>query len=146
MKAASAIYESEQKHRKVLGPLLSIVLDVNIQAILNEDKTNPDSIVEVAKNMLLFMIFFQEDKNEFGGGLDPSTQAGLSAGCCWAQPKYKALWNATACPTFLVATAGPWIVILGAVITDGVIVQQLTDYIWVGLDSILSELHITHAA
>ena len=34
---------------------------------------------------------------------------------------------------------GPWI-------ADGVIVQQLTDYIWVGLDSVLSESHITHIA
>jgi hypothetical protein len=47
---------------------------------------------------------------------------------------------------FLVATAGPWIAILGAVITDGVIVQRLTDYIWVGLDSVLNESHITHVA
>ena len=47
---------------------------------------------------------------------------------------------------FLLATAGPWIAILGAVITDGMIVQRLTDYIWVGLDSVLNELHITHIA
>ena len=56
------------------------------------------------------------------------------------------LRNATVCPTFLVATAGPWIAILGAVITDGVIVQRLTDYIWVGLDSILNESHIIYVA
>lgn len=36
--------------------------------------------------------------------------------------------------------------ILGAVITDGVIVQRLTDYIWVGIDSVLNESHITHVA
>ena len=56
------------------------------------------------------------------------------------------LRNATACPTFLVATAGPWIAILAAVITDGVIVQRLTDYIWVGMESVLSESHITRVA
>ena len=48
--------------------------------------------------------------------------------------------------TFLVANAGPWIAILGAVITDGVIVQRLTDYIWVVLDSVLNESHITYVA
>jgi serine/threonine protein kinase len=37
-------------------------------------------------------------------------------------------------------------VILGAVITDGVIVQRLTDYIWVGLDSVLYESHLIHVA
>lgn len=90
MKAASAIYESEEKRRKVLTPLLCAILDVNIQTILNEDKTNPDGIVEVVKNMLLFLTFLQEDKNEFGdGGSDPSTQAGLSAGRCWAQSRVR---------------------------------------------------------
>jgi serine/threonine protein kinase len=37
-------------------------------------------------------------------------------------------------------------VVLGAVITDGVIVQRLTDYVWVGLDSVLNEPHITRVA
>jgi len=88
MKAASAIYESEESRRKELTPLLCAILDVNIQMILNEDKTNPDGIVETAKNMLLFLTFLKEEKNEFGeGGSDPSTQAGLSAGRCWAQPR-----------------------------------------------------------
>ena len=36
------------------------------------------------------------------------------------------------------------ITILGAVIMDGMIVQGLTDYIWVGLDSILNESHIAN--
>jgi hypothetical protein len=88
MKAATAIYESEEKRRKVLTPLLCAILDVNIQMILNEDKTNPDGIVEVVKNTLHFMILLQEDKNELGdGGSDASNQAGLSAGRCWAQPR-----------------------------------------------------------
>jgi hypothetical protein len=37
-------------------------------------------------------------------------------------------------------------VILGAVFTDGLIVQRLTDYIWVGLDSVLNEGHILRVA
>jgi hypothetical protein len=56
------------------------------------------------------------------------------------------LRNATGCPTFLIGSAGPWIVILGAVITDGVIGQRLTNCVWVGLDSVLNEPHITHVA
>jgi serine/threonine protein kinase len=54
--------------------------------------------------------------------------------------------NATSCPTFLIANAGPWLVILGVVITDFVIVQRLSECSWVGLDSILSESHIAHVA
>jgi serine/threonine protein kinase len=37
-------------------------------------------------------------------------------------------------PAFLIATAGPWLCILGAVFADHVIVQQLTDFIWIGGD------------
>jgi hypothetical protein len=37
-------------------------------------------------------------------------------------------------------------VIFGAVITDDVIVQRLTDYVWVGLHSVLNESHITNVA
>ena len=88
MKAATAIYESEEKRRNVLTPLLCAILEVNIQTILNGDKTNPDGIVEVMINALRFLIFLQEDKNEFGdGGSDPSTQAGSSVARCWAQPR-----------------------------------------------------------
>jgi hypothetical protein len=114
--------------------------------------------------VLLFLILLEEDKNELGdGGSDPSTQTGLSLGRAWAQakvlnllialfiahsfiPQYERFRNATNCPTFLVASAGPWIVILGAVITDGVIVQRLTDYVWVGMDSVLNECHIMRAS
>ncbi|KAK2461366.1 hypothetical protein APHAL10511_006590 [Amanita phalloides] len=147
MKAATAIYESEEKHQKVLTPHLSTILGVNIQAIQNEDKMSPDGMVEGTMNKPPFLIFLQEDKNELGdGGSDPSTQAGLSAGRCWAQPKYKKYRDAVACPTFLLATAGPWFAILGAVITDGMIVQRLSNYLWVGLDSILYESHIVDVA
>ena len=45
-------------------------------------------------------------------------------------------------PSFLIATAGPWFAILGLVFTDSVIIQRLTDFIWVGLDSVLNEAHI----
>ncbi len=38
------------------------------------------------------------------------------------------------CPTFLVALAGPWMCILGAVFVDHVVVQRLTNFIWIGGD------------
>jgi len=60
MKATSAIYEIEEKRRAVLTPLLC---GVNIQMILNEDKTNPDGIVEAANNMARSLLLLKEDKN-----------------------------------------------------------------------------------
>jgi hypothetical protein len=88
MKAASAIYETESKRREKLTPLLCDILGVDIKMIMNADKTIPDGIVEVGKNNAHSLLLLMEDKNEFGdGGSDPSTQAGLSAGRCWAQSK-----------------------------------------------------------
>ena len=54
--------------------------------------------------------------------------------------------DATSCATFLVTTTGPWIAILGVVITDGMIVQRLTDYIRAGLDCVFNESHIIRVA
>jgi hypothetical protein len=48
MKSASAIYENEEERRATLAPLLCDTLAVNIQTILNKDKTNPDGVVEMA--------------------------------------------------------------------------------------------------
>ncbi|KAF8591615.1 hypothetical protein K439DRAFT_776432 [Ramaria rubella] len=42
--------------------------------------------------------------------------------------------NACLCPSFCIGIAGPWICVLGAVLTDNVIVQPLTDYIWLDYD------------
>jgi len=55
-------------------------------------------------------------------------------------------WDATNCPTILIATTGPWITILGAIFTDCFIVQHLMDYAWVGLDSATNGQHISCAA
>ncbi|PPQ79188.1 hypothetical protein CVT25_002773 [Psilocybe cyanescens] len=147
MKAASTIYTTEEKRQAELTPIHCRILGVDMQTILNDESTDADGVVESLMAVGRFLILLKEDKNEFGeGGSDPSTQAGLSMAHFWAQPKLEKLRNATNCPTFVVATAGPWIVILGAVFTDGLIVQRLTDYIWVGLDSALNEAHISRVA
>jgi len=80
MISASAIYENEEKRRAVLNPLLCGMLRVNIQMIVNADKTTPDGIVE--------LYCLQEDKNEYrDGNSDPATQTGLYVGRCWAQDR-----------------------------------------------------------
>ena len=44
----------------------------------------------------------------------------------------KAVLNSSCCPTFLIAIAGPWICILGAVFVEHVVIQELTDFVWIG--------------
>jgi hypothetical protein len=89
MKAASAIYPDEDKRRSELNPILSDVLSVYIQAIVNSDKTRPDGIVEfLIVNVGPAAIMLEEDKNENGdGGSDSSTQVCFTFGRSWADPK-----------------------------------------------------------
>ncbi|KAL5640693.1 hypothetical protein ACGC1H_001243 [Rhizoctonia solani] len=42
------------------------------------------------------------------------------------------LRRATRCPNFLISIAGPWLCVSGAVYLDRVVIQPLTDYIWLG--------------
>jgi hypothetical protein len=84
MKAASAIYTSEDKRREKLMPLLGDILNVDIHAFLNSDRTNADGIVELVKSWGRGLLLYVG-----GGSSDPSTQAGLSVGRCWAQWRVK---------------------------------------------------------
>ena len=61
-------------------------------------------------------------------------------------PQHRILRDNTCCPTFLLASAGPWIAVLGAIFTDKVVVQRLTDFVWVGLDATLNEQHCHRVA
>ena len=88
MKAATAVYENERKRRDKLNPLLSEVLGVHIQAIVNSDNTRPDGVVELSTPIGFATIMQEEDKNEKGdGNSDPSAQAGFSYARTWAQDK-----------------------------------------------------------
>jgi hypothetical protein len=94
MIAATAIYPNENARRDALTPLLRGILDVDIVTMLNEDKTSPDGVVELGTTPARSLLLVKEDKNEFGdGGSDPSTQAGLSVGRCWAQHLAPSLCN-----------------------------------------------------
>ncbi|KAG2052546.1 hypothetical protein BDR06DRAFT_515094 [Suillus hirtellus] len=81
-----------------------------------------------------------EEKNEVGdGGSDPSVQASFSFVHLTRDSQYTELRSKCNCPTFLVAHAGPWLAVLGAVFTDKYIVQRLTDFIWIPARSALDD-------
>ncbi|KAH9066510.1 kinase-like domain-containing protein [Lactarius vividus] len=66
------------------------------------------------------------------GGCDPSHQCALDFRYYYARKKMKPIRDRCCCPTFLIALAGPWMCILGAVFVDHVVVEQLTDFVWIG--------------
>jgi hypothetical protein len=97
MIAASAVYESETVRYRALTPLLSDIIDMTLKPMTNEDHTSPDAGVEKG-DKASYLLSIKENKNEFGDGhSDPSTQAGLSAGRSWAQPRVCDPYHSTCC-------------------------------------------------
>ncbi|KAH8990253.1 hypothetical protein EDB92DRAFT_1799093, partial [Lactarius akahatsu] len=77
------------------------------------------------------LVVLEVDKNEVGtDGRDPSHQCSLGFRSYYA--RNEPIRNSCCCPTFLTAIAGPWMCILGAVYVESAVVQQLTDFIWIG--------------
>ncbi|KAG5635474.1 hypothetical protein H0H81_011102 [Sphagnurus paluster] len=142
MGEASGIYKNEDTRRSAIRPKLLDVLSVGMEKIVNLDSTSADGMVVTHVLMMgeVAAIGIEEDKNEFGdGGSDPSTQTGLSYGRFWAQSNHAKTRENSCCPSFLIAIAGASIAILGAIWTDKIIVQRLTDYIWLCHDTIFND-------
>ncbi|KAF8323655.1 kinase-like domain-containing protein, partial [Amanita rubescens] len=150
MRASSAMYDNEAIRKAALEPHLGRILGNGMGTVMNPDGTWPDGAfsITLTNEICEFAVtLIKEEKNNIGdGGSDPSTQVGLSMARFWAQDQHSGVRNNTCCPTFLLATAGPWFTILGGIFTDKWIVQRLTDFIWVGLDATLKEPHYNRVA
>ncbi|KAH8986809.1 hypothetical protein EDB86DRAFT_2809337 [Lactarius hatsudake] len=66
------------------------------------------------------------------GGRDPLKRCATFFRSYYAREGMRPIRDHCCCPTYLIALAGPWICILGAVFVDDVVVQPLTDFIWIG--------------
>ncbi|CAE6407480.1 unnamed protein product [Rhizoctonia solani] len=83
----------------------------------------------------LAYLVVMEMKNEIGtGSSDPSVQAAQSYMRYWCDVRAEHWLNWCCCPSVLIAIAGPWMCVLGAIFLDRPVVQLLTDFIWVGED------------
>ncbi|KAF9231060.1 hypothetical protein BU15DRAFT_56606, partial [Melanogaster broomeanus] len=136
MTGFSAIHRNEEDRAIRLKPLLEEVLDRPLTIAQNRDKTIPDAMVLSSYKHFQIYLIVSEEKNEFGdGGSDPSVQASFSFLRVFRQEETKALRMRCCCPTFLIAHAGPWLAVLGGIITSECIVQRLTDFIWIPIHS-----------
>ncbi|KAH9058919.1 hypothetical protein EDB83DRAFT_2520665 [Lactarius deliciosus] len=66
------------------------------------------------------------------GGRDPLKRCTTFFRSYYARGGMRPIRDHCCCPTYLIALAGSWICILGAVFVDDVVVQPLTDFIWLG--------------
>ncbi|KAI6023495.1 hypothetical protein BKA83DRAFT_119484, partial [Pisolithus microcarpus] len=90
---------------------------------------------------VVYLVVYEE-KNKFGEGhSDPSTQGAFSYLHIFCQEDNPTLLLKTRCPAFIIAHAGPWLTILGGIITSKCIVQRPTDFLWVLIHSTHDDDH-----
>ncbi|KAI6032323.1 hypothetical protein BKA83DRAFT_2398507 [Pisolithus microcarpus] len=140
VKLFAVINTNESSRRERLKNTIEEILDRRTIYAANSDKTSPDGVV-LSRDHLAYLVVYEE-KNKFGdGNSDPSTQGAFSYLRIFCRKENRTLLLKTCCPVFIVAHAGPWLTILGGVITSKCIVQRLTDFLWVPVHSTHDDDH-----
>ncbi|KAI6043610.1 hypothetical protein EDC04DRAFT_669504 [Pisolithus marmoratus] len=108
-----------------------------------DDGITPDDMVALLDGQTKHacLVIYVEVGELGHGGLDPSTQATFVYRRLFSQNETRSFVLATCCPVFIIACAGPWLTILGGVITTKCIVQRLTDFIWLPAHSFPDDDH-----
>ena len=108
---------------KVSGPFLALKFGKGDTACGGNLITNVDN--QVAYRMVL------EVKNSIrDGGCDPTIQMSIYYRGYWSQDDSQRVRDISCCPTFGIATAGPWMCVLGAIFLGKVVVEPLRPFIF----------------
>ncbi|KAH7881674.1 uncharacterized protein C8R40DRAFT_1165083 [Lentinula edodes] len=148
LRSVSRIAVKEAPRDAQTRKILADILGVGLERITNSDKTSPDfmSVTPTPLNVNGACII-SEIKSELGsGGSDPSRQSALSYARFYCRPERAQVREVSCCPTFLIGLAGPWIVIMGAVLTSRTIVQRLSAYEWLGCSRMFDDEQVHRIA
>ncbi|KAI6043647.1 hypothetical protein EDC04DRAFT_672629 [Pisolithus marmoratus] len=139
VQSSAVIHGSEAESRDYLKPVIQKIIGYPPLLLSDFDSTAPGGMVAIPHGRTDYLpIVIYEEQNELGDGeSDPSTQAAFSYQHIFGQKDTHALALTTCCPAFIIARAGPWLTILGGIITTKCIVQRLTDFLWL-------PVHCTH--
>ncbi|KAG7440334.1 uncharacterized protein BT62DRAFT_629687 [Guyanagaster necrorhizus] len=149
MRSSSAIQVSEQPRTQQSWMLLSNILNQSFHQAVNFDRTLADHIYLCGDTTVdeTAAVVIVEEKSELGaGGSEPSVQGSFSYLKFWADATHRQIREGCCCPSFIVGVAGPWLIVLGAVFTSQVIVQRLTDYLWLGNSRVGNDDHVLRIA
>ncbi|KAI9437469.1 hypothetical protein H4582DRAFT_278628 [Lactarius indigo] len=147
MSIVSDISGSEKDYSNRLLPQLRLILNADVHEERSPDGTRPDGVITLQLGNSRIAYFFLDLKREIGeGGCDPNTQVSLSMRRFWIDESKRNIRDRCCCPTFLVAAAGPWLSVLGAVFTDKIITQRLTSMKWMALSSTEEDSRVYHNA
>ncbi|KAF8604048.1 hypothetical protein BDV93DRAFT_410490, partial [Ceratobasidium sp. AG-I] len=131
---AQDMYSTEEYRWEELQPCLIAALSTDIDEY-SIPKCKADGVIKfIDPNAGLFAYCaIVEINNEIGTGKsDPSIQAAQSYARYWSEENLSGFRRMCCCPSLIIAVAGPWMCVLGAVFLDRVVVQPLTEYIWLG--------------
>ncbi|KAH9960083.1 hypothetical protein BJV74DRAFT_954596 [Russula compacta] len=148
LRRVSAISTNESRRDSESRGILAEILGIAFEHISNSDTTSSDFIsIHTTKWHINAAPIICEIKSELGqGGSDPSVQSSFSFARFYCLDERSKIRDNSCCPAFIVGLAGPWIVIMGAVITSRVIVQRLSSYEWLGCSRILDDKQVFVAA
>ncbi|KAI3618081.1 hypothetical protein WG66_005673 [Moniliophthora roreri] len=138
MGSVSVIQTREEPRDTDTRKILSDILQITLSTVQNSDKSSCDylTIVGTPKHEEGALAFMEVKPKYSSSNVDPSVQVGFSYSRHYCQPNRQALLQRSCCPSFLIAIAGPWLVIMGGVITTQTIVQRLSPYLWLGTSRI----------
>ncbi|KDQ49490.1 hypothetical protein JAAARDRAFT_42919, partial [Jaapia argillacea MUCL 33604] len=151
--SATKIYDSDWDRGYALLPHVERLLDVHFDRHVKVATTKETYKANgFARQQLADPSFTErgayvyiEVKNELGLGGDGGLQGALTLLKHISQDPYERIRNASCCPCIVISIAGPYICFFGAVLVDGFISQQFTDYIYLGGDPFMNE-RIIHVA
>ncbi|KAL6299794.1 hypothetical protein BKA93DRAFT_805191 [Sparassis latifolia] len=142
---SSEFYADELVRQNKINELFCGLLGMSVHPMSPGDGSCNDGAVVTfcslfSKNALCAIM---EYKNEMGlSGTDTAVQGALGF-VKWQQLQGWA--SVCCCPSFVIAIVGPYICILGAVIADDIIVEPLTDFLWLGGTPRLNECVVAAA-
>ncbi|KAF5340817.1 hypothetical protein D9757_015128 [Collybiopsis confluens] len=148
LRSASRVAVKEAPRDAESREILAQILGVALEHISNQDKSSSDYMSVALTSMNINAAStVSEVKSELGsGGSDPSTQSALSYARFYCSHERASIREICSCPTFLIGLAGPWIVIMGAVLTSRPIVQRLAPYEWLGRSRLFDDRQVYRIA
>ncbi|RDX49331.1 hypothetical protein OH76DRAFT_1483274 [Lentinus brumalis] len=144
MDSVSQIQTDEVRRQTTTRSLLNNILSATFAQLVDSNNTPAGhvySFSRVSPPLGIAGLAIVEETAELGAGGDGSVHGSFSYIQHWMNESQKALLDACFGPSFVIAIAGPYIVICGAIFTTHAIVHRLTDYIWLANSRLNDDAH-----
>ncbi|KAJ3782759.1 hypothetical protein GGU10DRAFT_297341 [Lentinula aff. detonsa] len=148
LRSVSKISVQEAPRDPETRGILAKILGVSFEHVVNTDETSCEfmCVQHTPQSINAAPALFQI-KGELGnGGSDPSVQASFYYARFYCNIERTPIRERSCCPAFLISLAGPWLVIMGAVLTSRVITQRLSPYEWLGCSRVLDDDQVLQVA